>query len=210
MRELVVAGIAALTLISVTRGEECPRTFKPVVTWGGEYSANDEKGFVRCVSAKQLHELWRKHAPSKLIDDLKLERAKQRVPDVINDGHQSCPDVDFKSHMVVAIFNGKGYADAGITIGSIIEHEKQLIVRYRVLEYQTAVEPGVPERDRRTQSYAFAVIPVSSKEIVFEEDEANGISERNEPRWKSKGRIPPLNAVNRNNQGTKSNAPEKK
>jgi hypothetical protein len=172
--------VPVLLVVAPVPATEVPRKLKPVVVWTGIDSKQAKMSFARCCSQKDWEEIWHKHQSN----------AKAKTP--------SCPQVDFDSYMVVAIFQGKSCQDTGIEIVSVTEEKKCLRIRYKPLWFQVGFVR--PERGSRpakcevetyeTQSYAFVVLPKSQKAIVLEEDVRTLIPDP--PVWKKRATLEAL------------------
>jgi hypothetical protein len=169
--------IPVLLVVAPTWAEELPRKVKPVLVWTGTDSKQAKMSFARCCSQKDWETTWHEHQ----------SEAKAKS--------QSCPQGDFDSYMVVAIFHGKSFQNTGIEIVAVTEEKNCVRVRYRPLWYQVAfVRPatkGEVKSDEwlrsETQSYAFVVLPRSEKAIVLEEDVRNLIADP--PVWKKRATL---------------------
>jgi hypothetical protein len=170
VRYLAAISFIAVLFGSVSVADELPRAIKPVVVWTGTDSSVTKQSFSRCISVKQLGRTWDEHWGKK-----RLWRP---------------PEVDFDSHMLIAIFNGDGGQDAGISVTKVVEEKNLIKVRYRVLYYQVGFTADDELPDLRTRSFAFAVLPASGKEIIFDEDVNNTIG--SDPVWKKVGQIPAI------------------
>src|SRR5579871_1221728 len=78
---------------------------KPVMVWTGTDSAQKTESFVICRNEAALQDVWHKHRNS-----------KDKWDDAL-----TCPQVDFDSVMVAAIFNGKSGNEYGIRVVEILE-----------------------------------------------------------------------------------------
>src|SRR6516164_7607951 len=89
--------------------EELPRKIKPVMVWTGTDSKHAKESFARCCSRKDWQAAWHKHIGE---DDKGLR--------------QLCPEVDFDSFMVIAIFHGESYQNRGIGLVTVSEEKECL------------------------------------------------------------------------------------
>ena len=157
--------------------DETPKKIKPVVVWSGKDSGVAKETFNRCQSDKEWSATWDAHQ---------------------NEGGQAgqpSPTIDFDSHMVIALFQGKGSQNWGLFIHEIQDERDRLRIRFITGYYQTASIPE-SETDRlklQTQSYAIVVLPKCDKEVVFEEA-TDRDAERRPSKWKERGKLKPVNA----------------
>jgi hypothetical protein len=175
--------VPVLLVVLPPSSEELPRKLKPVVVWTGTDSKQAKMSFARCCSQKDWEATWHQHQSSE---------AKAKG--------QGCPEVDFDSYMIVAIFNGKSFQKTGIEIVTVTEEKNCLRVRYKPLWFQVGfIRPergsgpakGETKTDAyETQSYAFVVLPKSQKAIVLEEDVRNLIPDP--PVWKKRATLEAL------------------
>jgi hypothetical protein len=153
--------------------EELPRPLKPAMVWTGTDSKQAKESFARLGSQKDWEDTWHKH------------RGRDKIAD-----SWTCPEIDFDSYMVVAIFHGKSYQNNGIKITAVSEEKDLVRVRYKPTWYQVAIVRGREGDDAHsydTQSYAFIVLPKSSKAILLEED-VHGINGE-PPVWKERAKL---------------------
>jgi hypothetical protein len=153
--------------------EQLPRKIKPVVIWSDINSKQAKESFDRYCSQEEWEANWHKQ----------MGRGKGV------DGTR-CPQIDFDSYIVIAIFHGKWDSNSGISIICVSEDKEFVRVRYRPSWYQLAYRPGRAERDAKslgTQSYAYVVLPRSPKAVVLEEDVCNLIA--SPPVWKQRAKL---------------------
>jgi hypothetical protein len=176
MRRIVLLGVAAACVATPAVAADLPRKVKPVMFWTGGNSKQSKESFARCSTQKDWEAIWEKHHEwEKYVGD------------------RSCPDVDFDSYMIVAIFVGKG-RDMGVRFYEVVEEKDCLRVRYKPIEYQTGFNPNETdaerekrERESETQSYAFVVLPRSTKCVVLEENAQTTIDAP--PVWRERTRF---------------------
>ncbi len=165
--------VPMLLVLAPASAAELPRKLKPVVVWTGTDSKQAKMSFARYCSRKDWSATWHKHQST----DRKGNK-------------QRCPEVDFDSHMVVAIFQGKSFQDTGIEVITVTDEKNCIRIRYKPMSFQVAyIEPPAKgETDSyETQSYAFLVLPKSQKAIVLEEDVRSLIHDP--PLWKKRSTI---------------------
>jgi hypothetical protein len=174
MRGLLGLTLLAAVCVAAPPPEHINRTFKASVVLTGINSQIEKPAFIRCLNQDEWKTTWDKHAGE---DSFKTNRM---------------PEVNCDDNMVVAIFHGKGAQNYGYEIHPIDDEKNFLRIRYKMRTYQVmAIGDGTDDFSKyKTQSYAFIVMPKSTKEIVFEEDVHTGIGDP--PVWKEKSR---LNAV---------------
>jgi len=89
------------------------------------------------------------------------------------------PIVDFDHYMVIAIFQGTGWNNAGVTVVEIVEEDNSIILRFANKYYQTG---GTDGGGQRTTAYGLFVLPRSKKPIILEENVQH--NKGNPPIWK--------------------------
>src|SRR4051794_26434420 len=81
---------------------EPPCKIKPVVVWSGTRSAQTKELLARCSSDDELIKIWEKHA--------------RFAP---GSAQFARPQIDFDTHMLVAIFHGKSDTNHGIHVAEV-------------------------------------------------------------------------------------------
>jgi hypothetical protein len=179
MRWLITIGAASGLLgpgLTGLAAAEPVRAVKPVLVWSGTGSAASKEAVARCRSDADWAAAWLRHTGRGGADDPLAAR----------------PEVDFGTHMVVALFHGDGWAaNAGPAVAAVLEEADCLRVRYRP-RWMSFVFPPDPETaavlKKATRGYAFILLPASGKRIVFEEDVQ---TEKGKPAvWKGRHEIP--------------------
>jgi hypothetical protein len=152
-------------------------SLKPLVSWSGSFSSITDNLVVRITDAAEWAALWKRHAGPAVEKD--------------SYGEPVVPDIDFSSHMVLAVFDGSTTNTRRETIESIDEFDDHLRIRCMRWTYQTAsppreirLKPGESAEDvikraleerqprdagQKTTPYGIFVIPRSGKAIVLEE-----------------------------------------
>jgi hypothetical protein len=148
--------------------DDLPRKSAPIVVITGTDSEQTKRSFARCFTEGELHDCWRKH----------------RVKD---EDCLGCPTVDFDSYMVVAIFYGKRRQDHGIWVREIVEEKECIRFRFQPNSYQCSNVPG-SFKVCDTMSYAFVVLPKSTKELVLEEQTSGSLI--SPPVWTQQAMFP--------------------
>lgn len=133
-------------------GNESPAASIPIVGISGVGSKAKETGWVRVTSADGLRALWNEHAG---------DESDAPAP----------PSVDFDRCVVLAYFDPDALNASGVRVESIEPYEHGLIVRYDVVQYQTASfgAEKLPAPSRNAP-YGFFVIDRSNSRLVFHED----------------------------------------
>jgi hypothetical protein len=162
-------------------GEEIPRELKPVMVWTGTETRQAKETFARCSTRKEWEAIWQQHQAD----------ANTNAP--------KCPEINFDSFMVVAIFHGNSSLNNGIEIRAVLEEKDCIRLRYRPLWYQYScislilrMEDGTTseiEPKIATRSFAFVVLPCSRKSVVLEEDDHHIIGDA--PAWKERAKFAP-------------------
>ena len=153
----IVPAILSTALLSFTQNcaAEAPKTIKPVIVLSGSDSAIAEPTIERCCSDKELRALWEIHQGG--------------------DNRDRCPQVDFDSFMVIALFKGAHPFGASISFDNIVEDAESIHLRYYPGGFQLiGRKPGDEESEadklkRVTRSFVIVVLPVSKKAVVIEE-----------------------------------------
>jgi hypothetical protein len=169
MRWLIWLALTATSLNSAALAGDPPKNFKPVVVWTGTDSGQTKASVARCVSKDQWQATWKAHEHEG------------------GEAGRLAPEVDFERYMVLAVFQGENVQNHGLFHFEVMDETDCLRVRYVTGYFQTAGHSDSEADKRRleTQSYAFLVLPKSSKAIVFEE--AKDVRARTG--WVEQGRI---------------------
>jgi hypothetical protein len=181
MRWVVIFGTMAIAVRSVGFSADVPRKVKPVVVWTGTASQQTKDSFDRCCSQKDWQVTWKAHSGRK---------GDAEDP--------TCPQVDFDSYMVIAIFR----KTSRIRISDIVEEKECVRLRYQPWGNQVIF---VPDHDTRAVkivelgrgeidpdkpyllSLAFVVLPRDHKAVILEEDVQGIIGKP--PLWKERARF---------------------
>ena len=171
--------VTVLGLIPVVGPVYQPRAIKPVMSWSESIEDSVKGAFLRCHSAEEWERIWRKYHPQGE-----------------SDGWRARPEIDFSSHMVVVICHG-GSA-GGTELNDPAEESECVRIRYRasLSQFRPQNDPVEQEKQnayfRRAYRYrlTFIVIPVTGKELVFE-DNVSDLSS-GPPVWKEVVRLPAI------------------
>lgn len=184
MRWFLLFASLALAAASVGFAADLPRKVKPVVVWTGIDSKQPKDSFARDCSPKDWQATWKAHCGQ-----------AKAAP------HQTCPEVDFDSYMVIAVFR----KTSRIRVHEIVEEKECVRVRYQPCGNQIIfvpdpatntvkrVEAGRGELDPDKPyllSFAFVVLPRSNKAVVVEADVQDVIGKP--PVWKERAKFPAL------------------
>ncbi len=141
----------------------------PIVGITGIGSKVKQAGWVRVTSAEALRTLWDEHTGAE-------------------PGAPQPPTVDFARCVVLAYFDPGALNASGVRAESIEGQQHGLIVRYDVVQYQTAsFGPGEPPPPAKNQPYGFFCIDRSEGEVWFFEDVQSLLNQP--PIWQSRWRI---------------------
>lgn len=160
----------ALAGVSRTEPEDKePARSIPIVGISGTGSKVKQAGWVRVTSDEALRTLWSEHTGAE-------------------PGAPQPPTVDFDRCVVLACFDPEVGNASGVRIESIEPYEHGLIVRYDVVQYQTAsFGGGEPPPPAKNQPYGFFFIDRSEGEVWFLEDVQSLLNQP--PIWRSRWRI---------------------
>jgi hypothetical protein len=182
MRWLVVFGSMVLPVDSIGFAADPPRKVKPVVAWMGIDSKQTKDSFARCGSPNDWQATWNGH------------RAQEKTAD-----DPTRPEVDFDSHIVIAVFR----KTSRIRVSEVVEEEDCVRVRYQPWGNQIIFVPDSAKGTVKTMelgrgeldpgkpyllSFAFVVLPKTSKVVVLEEDVQDWIGKP--PVWKEQAKFP--------------------
>jgi len=142
--------------------DEPSRPLKPAIVWTGRDSSVEQEKFVRCMSDYEFSEVWNKHRAN---DDSRLS---------------FCPKVNFASQMILGVFAGRDRGAHGISVESVIDETNCLRFRYWEVTVQTGVSgPNdvPPPPPPPAKGYVFAVVPRTTKTVVFEQGSRRVLTE---------------------------------
>ena len=169
--------IFAMAILTGTRGsaaeDTAPQTMKPSVTLTSSDSQVKECGYHRVTSEDEWIKVWQRHKGAKEAKDYDLYFNPLNLP-----------FIDFKTCMVIAIFQGDGTNSAGLKAVEVLEDKTSIIFRFKDKFYQTFGGEGVGTKS----VYGFFVLPRSTKTVILQEDVQHGIGKP--PIWKERVRFP--------------------
>lgn len=159
-----------------------PTKIKPVLVWTGTETKQPKETFARCISQKGWQAIWDAHCVRKKGENL------------------TCLEIDFDSFMVVAIF----HMSSRLQIAEVVEKTEGILVRYKPWGNQIFFLPGSDGKHRvyesgrgeidpkgiQSLSFAFVVIPRSTKAMILEEDAQSVIGKP--PVWKERAKFATL------------------
>jgi hypothetical protein len=173
--------IVILAFVAYARANE-PTTqpvneAKPLVEFSGAHSKVDRPTFRRITNLKEFREAFMQH----------LGQDSSRFDEFYNPF--GVPTVDFNRCMVIAVFAGSGWNDAGISAVSISDDRDRLLVRFAHRYYQTSVDfNSQNDGGERVTAFGIFVLPRSDKEVVLQEGSNRyGVSPQE---WKEVARFP--------------------
>ena len=137
-------------------------SIKPCVTITGDDSRITEQSFFRIRSNDEFAEVWAKHTGQKNVPYKNWENQYDEFYNTL-----SLPLVDFENYMVIAIFQGTGWNDAGLKAISMSEHAHGISFRFKGKPYSTEGPDG---GGKKVSVYGFFVVPQSTKPLVVEEE----------------------------------------
>jgi hypothetical protein len=150
---------------------------RPYVIMSGADSHISTPSCLRIITESQWDTTWLEHMgwEKKQIYDQYYNRL-------------GIPIIDFNKCMVIAIFLGKSWNTAGISVISIQEGNDQIVLSFDLKSYQS-MEPG-----DQVKPYGFFVLPNSNKQVLIQINNQSYASRiRNEPPvWKDYHQFPAL------------------
>jgi len=183
-----VAGALAF-LITTAAEEPTGRTLRPSVTISGAHSHVTIRRYHRVTSAELWRRIWQEHMGKSWQE--RRERVAQRRTDP-NDLSEplTFPMIDFENYMVIGIFDGEGHNCTALTVVSVYEEDKRIVLRYKRELYQTMARVGTGVKGDKTTAYGLFVVPRSVKPVVVEENVQNILGDP--PLWQECMRFPNL------------------
>ena len=179
MRRLAI-GVVVVSLCLTAVGDLKAQANEPpgicCVALSGDDSRCTERSYHRVTSMQEWVQIWQKHKTGEA----------SREYDLYFD-ELGLPLVDFDGYMVIAIFQGSGWNNAGLKAVSITEEEDRVLFRFDNKTFQTAGPDG---GGRKVTVYGFFVIPRSSKAVVLEENVQDILGDP--PEWQERTRFEKL------------------
>ncbi len=150
----VIGVIFALVVLIATAAEKpVERQIKPCVAITGADSHVTIPRYHRITSAEVWTHIWQEHKGEKPTEEYDFYEDPLALP-----------MIDFDDYMVIAVFQGEGWNSKGLSVVSISEEDKRIVLRYDNKSYQT-VGGG-----NKVAAYGFFVLPRSAKPVVVEEN----------------------------------------
>jgi hypothetical protein len=169
-----LAAICLFAFLSPPSEEDEPgTTLTPYVSWSGAHSRIETKRYFRITSEAEWIDLW--------LDHVGMEK---KGPYNRYYNPAGMPEIDFKSCMVVGVFQGKKWNSAGVIAVSIREEDERIRIRFDDKSYQTMGPDGGGER---VTPFGLFLLPASSKGLVLEEN-IQGLKNQG-PEWKERARF---------------------
>ena len=181
MKRLIAGPVLVLALagaINAAAEEPAGRLLNPCVAITGADSRVAERVYLRITSAGDWTRVWQVHKGQKVTDQYDLFYDPLTLP-----------LIDFDRYMVIAIFQGDGWNNAGLRPISISEENDRMIFRFENKGYQTGGS-GPRGGGKKAAPYGFFVVPRSTKPLVLEEDQHSLIGDP--PVWKERITFPKL------------------
>ena len=147
---------------------------RPCVTLTGADSHVKERSYFRITSEDEWVKIWQRHKGVNESKDYDLFYNPLGLP-----------NIDFEKCMVIAVFQGSGWNNAGLTAVAVLEGKDGIVLRFGNKGYQTGGPGG---GGKRTTVYGFFVLPQSSKTVVLEENVQNIRGQP--PVWKERISLP--------------------
>ena len=162
MFRLIICSMALmLTLDGATCAE---KKTKPVLFLTGADSRIAQRTYLLITDEQVWEKTWLRHR------GLTAQEAFEK--------RQAMIHVDFRTHLIVAVFQGQGINSRALTVEGITETDNQMLVRFDEWTFQTDAR----SRGVKSSSYGFILLPKTTKTIVLEE---NGQGLKNgPPKWK--------------------------
>ena len=137
-------------------------SIKPCVTITGDDSRITEQSFYRIRSIDEFAEVWAKHTGQKNVPYKNWENQYDEFYNTL-----SLPLVDFENYMVIAIFQGSGWNNAGLKAISMSERAHGVSFRFKGKPYSTEGPDG---GGKQVSVFGFFVVPRTGKPLIIEEE----------------------------------------
>ncbi len=164
MNKALISTVGVICLLSAQAwaAEDNEKTSrKPSVTFTGDDSRVSERAFHRIVSLDDWAKVWVQHTGQ---NEVQYKNWDNHYDDFYNP--LKLPLVDFENYMVIAIFQGSSWNNAGLNAVSISEKADGISFRFEDKPYSTEGPDG---GGKKVNVYGFFVIPRSTKPITLEE-----------------------------------------
>ncbi|MFT7616906.1 MAG: hypothetical protein ACI97A_000536 [Planctomycetota bacterium] len=148
----------------------------PWVVINGSDSLLQQKSYLRITTKKDLAVVWQRHKGQSTTEPFDFYYNPLGMP-----------TIDFETSMVVAIFDGRGWNNAGIDARRVFIRNDDLVVRYQDKSFQTA---GIDGGGQLGAAYGFFILPRSNRKLVIEEDDQT--MGDGGPKWKIVAQLPKL------------------
>lgn len=168
-----ISAIHSVAALASSPPDDWPRRVSPAIVLTGTDSAVAKRSFIRCTSKAEFHSLWKRH------------QAGDK-----NEYVRAYPEIDFSSHMVIAWFEGTMIFGSGFREIEVFERPGCLHVRFDSSANGQVIFTPTRGKGCEIRSYAFVVVPISRKEVVFEEKWR--LVTTDPYSWKERARIQPV------------------
>jgi len=153
---LVVGLVCAMPgPVAAQAAEPAGKLVKPCVVISGADSHVAERRYHRITSADEWTRVWQEHKGQTVTGQYDLFYDPLTLP-----------SIDFDRYMVIGIFEGKSWNNAGLMAVSISEGADRIVFRFTDKGYQTAGPGG---GGKKVAVYGFFVVPRSTKPVVLEQ-----------------------------------------
>jgi len=173
MTKFLMIGTLLLCLNFNSRAQD--EHIRPYVIMSGADSHISTPSCLRIITESQWDTTWLEHMgwEKKQIYDQYYNRL-------------GIPIIDFNKCMVIAIFLGKSWNTAGITVISIQEENDQIVLGFDLKSYQS-MEPG-----DQVKPYGIFVLSNSNKQVLLQINRQSFESriKKDPPVWKDYQRFP--------------------
>jgi hypothetical protein len=148
---VVISTVVAAIVVAVERPAE--RRIKPCVAITGSDSHVRMPQYYQVASHETWARLWQEHKGERVTDE--YDSYEDRL---------ALPVIDFDNYVVIVIFQGEGWNSKGLSLLSLSEDTKRVVLRYGDKSYQTI------GKAHKVATYGFFVLPRYEKPIVVEEN----------------------------------------
>lgn len=175
MRALIAGYV--LTLLSVAPVIAEQNVTKPYVVLSGAHSHITNAAYHRVTSRQDWTELWLEHVG---------DRPSPQYSQYYN--RAGVPDVDFSTCMVIAVFMGSGWNNAGLTVLSTRKRNGEMVIGFDTKHYQSR------ETGDEVTPYGFFIIPLTEQAVQLQINKQSYRSriEKGAPVWEDSHRFEAL------------------